>query len=155
MDYMTEKQASVNILNTLVLVNNDRVDGYYHASLETDEKDLKDLFSVLSANSQRCNEELSEFITALDGEPATGISTSGKIHGIWMDIKSSITKNDRRAILDSCEFVEEMAVKAYEKVAKEHFADLSFELNQVIKEQYQWVKKDHKKVENLRDAVPA
>ncbi|NOT76043.1 MAG: PA2169 family four-helix-bundle protein [Cyclobacteriaceae bacterium] len=150
-----ENQKTIDVLNSLIQINNDRMDGYDHASNETDESDLRDMFSVLSATSRKCNEELIEQVEELGGEPIEGTTASGKIYRVWMDVKAALTKKDRKAILDSCEYGEDWAVKTYENVLKDKTGDLTSELNQIVREQYQWIKKDHDKVRNMRDSVPA
>jgi hypothetical protein len=45
------------VLNTLIEINNDRIEWYETASKETKEQDLKTLFAQLSQTIQKCKNE--------------------------------------------------------------------------------------------------
>ena len=145
----TEK--SIEVLNTLIEINNDRIEGYETASKETTESDLKDLFSQFSQTSKKCKEELVKEVTKLGGKPTEGTKTSGKFYRVWMDVKASLTSKDRKKILESCEFGEDAAVDVYKKVLQDSTADISKEQDILINTQYASIKADHNKVKNLRD----
>lgn len=145
-------EKSITVLNQLVEVNNDRIEGYEHAVKETDESTLKSLFTKLAETSRKCREELAAEVTKLGGTPKEGTATSGKLYRIWMDIKAALTNKDRKAILNSCEFGEDAAVKAYEE-ALEKTSDLTTEHQYLLKKQHALIKADHDKVKNLRNAL--
>ena len=46
-----DNKKSIDVLNTLIEINNDRIEGYETASKETDEPDLIKLFTQLVASS--------------------------------------------------------------------------------------------------------
>ena len=70
-----------------------------------------------------------------------------------MDVKAAITGNDRKAILNSCEFGEDEAVNTYRKAMKESSEYLSSEQQTMINQQYSLIKADHDKIRSLRDAA--
>jgi uncharacterized protein (TIGR02284 family) len=111
-----QEKKSIDVLNTLVEINNDRIEGYGTASTETEETDLKTLFAQLAQTSQHCRAELVDEVNQLGGEPVEGTKTSGKFFRAWMDVKSALTGQDRKAILNSCEYGEKVAVGTYKKV---------------------------------------
>ncbi|CAN5250106.1 hypothetical protein BH09BAC3_BH09BAC3_19330 [soil metagenome] len=152
---MNNGSKTIVALNNLIQINNDRLNGYQHALKETEEGDLKDLFEVFSATSRKCNDELSEQVSKLGAIPTEGTTASGKFYRIWMDVKSALTNKDRKAILASCEYGEDWAVKTYDNVLKNNIDDLTPEQIQMVREQYQWIKRDHDTIRNMRDAVPA
>ena len=51
------KEKLIDVLNTLIEINNDRIEGYETASKETKEQDLKTLFAQLSQTIQKCKNE--------------------------------------------------------------------------------------------------
>src|SRR3954469_25085386 len=109
-------EKTVEILNTLIQINNDRIQGYLTAAKETQEMDLKDLFGQLAHTSQKCKQALADEVTKLNGTVTESTTTSGKIFRAWMDIKTALTNHDRKAIIDSCEFGEDAAKETYENV---------------------------------------
>lgn len=145
-----EKKDRIDVLNTLLEINNDRIEGYKTASEETTESDLKELFSTLSATSARCKSQLIAEIEKLGGVPTEQTRTTGKFYRVWMDIKSALTGKDRKAILNSCEFGEDVAVGTYAKVL---LKDLDADIEYVIRTQYTLIKADHDRVKLLRDVL--
>lgn len=48
-----ENEKTIDVLNTLVKINNDRTEGYETALKETDESELKALFAEFARTSQK------------------------------------------------------------------------------------------------------
>src|SRR2546421_9780279 len=105
------------VLNDLIRINNDRIEGYKRAAKEADDSDvdLKALFNRMADESRQYVAELTREVIKLGGEPATGTTASGKIYRAWMDVKATFTGKDREALLASCEFGEDAAQKAYQE----------------------------------------
>lgn len=150
-----EREKTIGVLNSLVEINNDRIEGYETASKETDEQDLKVLFGRLAQTSQKCNRELSSEIRELGGTPTDGTKISGKFFRAWMDVKAALTGKDRKAILNSCEYGEDAAVDTYKKVLKDDTAHLSPHLQALVAAQHLTIRTDHDTVKSMRDALEA
>jgi len=148
-----KNEKIVDILNKLVVINNDRIEGYETAMGETDEGDLQMMFRQFVATSSKCKQELTSEITKLGGDPDEGTKTSGKFFRAWMDVKAALTAHDRKAILNSCEFGEDNAVETYEKVLKDDVNELTPELQTLVRSQFYLIKADHDKVRSMRDQV--
>ena len=86
-----EKEKTIEVLNTLITINNDRIEGYETAAKETEEQELKTLFAQFIATSHKCKQELVTEVTKLGGKPEEGTMTSGKFFRVWMDVKAAIT----------------------------------------------------------------
>ena len=149
-----DTKKSIDVLNGLVEINNDRMEGYDRASKETSEGDLKSLFSQHAATSRRFKEELVTQVRSLGGEAAKGTTASGKIYRAWMDVRSGLSTNDRKTVLKLCEFGEDAAVKEYESALKDA-NDLTSDHRSLISRQHSTIKAEHDKVRDLRDAVIA
>ncbi|HYH55824.1 MAG TPA: PA2169 family four-helix-bundle protein [Anseongella sp.] len=113
---MNQTAEMIDQLNKLVTINNDRIEGYRKASEETSNADLKILFGQYAEQSVRFRNELAAEITALGGEVEEGTSTSGKIYRAWMDVRHAMSNNDKKAVLKSCEYGEDVALEAYNEV---------------------------------------
>lgn len=147
----TNHSGAIDALNNLIQINNDRIQGYLTAAKETEDTDLKAVFSDLLQDSQDCRRELTQEVTRLGGTPAEGTTISGKFYRAWMDVKAALTSKDRKAILNSCEFGEDVAVKAYQtELEGEHLA--ASDLHRLISEQYTKIKAGHDRIKQLRDA---
>jgi len=149
-----DKDETIDGLNSLIEINNDRIEGYEKASKETEENDLRSLFASFINTSQKCRHELIEEVRFLGGTPAEGTKISGKFFRAWMDVKAAITGRDRKNILDSCEYGEDAAVDTYDEVI-EDFGDISqgtsSPLNALLMKQRNLIKADHDRVKSLRD----
>jgi uncharacterized protein (TIGR02284 family) len=143
----------IEVLNTLITINNDRIEGYETAAKETEELDLKTLFAQFSYTSQKCKQELSNEVTKLGGTPAEGTLTTGKFFRVWMDVKTALTGKDRKAILNSCEYGEDIAKETYKKVLENDLENLNAEQHSMIKAQHTLLVADHDKVKSLRNAL--
>lgn len=148
-----QTQESIEVLNTLITINNDRIEGYETATNETDEQDLKDLFAKFTETSQKCKQELVIEVTKLGGEVEEGTLLSGKFFRTWMEVKAALTGHNRKAILDSCEYGEDIAVDTYEKALKDNAGDITSDQKTMINAQYFLIKADHDKVKAMRDAL--
>jgi uncharacterized protein (TIGR02284 family) len=148
-------EKTVAVLNKLITINNDRIEGYETASKETEEQDLKSLFANLSATSNKCKQELDAEVRRLGGEPTEGTKTTGKFFRVWMDVKAALTGKDRKAILNSCEYGEDAAKETYEDALKNDAENLSTEQQVMIKAQHTLLKADHDKVKSMRDLIKA
>ncbi len=148
-----QNTKSIEVLNELIEINNDRIEGYKTAAKETEEEDLKSLFSKLGRTSQKCKAELVTEVERLGGTPDESTKMTGKFFRAWMDVKAALTGKDRKAILDSCEYGEDVAVNTYNKAMINHPKDLNIEQQKMVGEQCHMIKADHDKVKQLRDEL--
>lgn len=150
-----ENEKTIEVLNTLITINNDRIEGYETAAKETEEQDLKAFFSDLKQTSLHCNKELSAEVKKLGGTATEETKTTGKFFRVWMDVKAALTGKDRKAILNSCEYGEDVAKDTYKKALENDAENLSAEQKTMIKTQHTLLVVDHNKVKTMRDLVAA
>ena len=148
-----KNEKAIDVLNDLITINNDRIEGYETASKETEEHELKTLFAQFILTSQRCKQELVNEVRTLGGEVAEGTKTSGKFFRVWMDVKAALTGKDRKAILSSCEFGEDQALDAYDEALGDGSERISANQQSMIIAQKLMLKADHDHVKALRDAL--
>ena len=144
---------SIEVLNTLIEINHDRIEGYRTAAEETDVSDLSELFLQFSATSHKCNKGLTEEVRRLGGIALEGTRMTGKLHRVWMDFKALVTGKSRDSILSSCEYGDATALETYDDALKNSPEDLSFVQQSMIKEQRAMIESDYKKIINLRIVV--
>lgn len=68
-----------------------------------------------------------------------------------MDFKAAVTGKDRKAILNSCEYGEDVALQSYKDALDEE--DLGTTYKSLIESQRANIKKDHDRVKSLRDTA--
>lgn len=146
-------EKAAKLLNQLVEINNDRIEGYERATSETEDSDLESLFTQMASTSRQLKIELSSQVRNCGAEPTNGTTVSGKFYRAWMDVKAAMTGKDRKAILSSCEYGEDVALKTYEEVMKSE--DLPADLRSLITSQHAILQSEHDRVKAMRDSVTA
>jgi uncharacterized protein (TIGR02284 family) len=149
---MTTDQEVIDVLNDLILINRDRITGYEKAAMELKDtnSDLHTLFNSFASQSAKLAAALIEKINTLGGKVAEGTTNSGKVYRAWMDVKTVIAGNDRLAILNSCEFGEDAAQRAYENALNKE-NKLTSDVEKLIAIQKAELKQSHDEVKMLRD----
>lgn len=151
MDTIIEKTTET--LNDLIIINNDRYEGYKKAMEQAKDEDLKTLFSKYSMQSKANNVELRSLVPASHETPDRDQTRmSGKIYRVWMDIKNAMDSGDRKKILSSCEYGEDVAKKAYEDALSER-SDLSPDADATIERQFDELLEAHNQIKALRDSA--
>ncbi len=148
-----KSEKTIDVLNNLIQINNDRIEGYETASKETNDVELKDMFDEFITNSQKCKAELSTEVISLGGTPTESTKVTGKFFRVWMDMKAALTGNDRKNILDSCEYGEDVAKKTYQTALEDNSEDLSMDQQSMIQSQLTMLKEDHDSIKSMRDML--
>jgi uncharacterized protein (TIGR02284 family) len=149
---MERNERTIEVLNDLIRINHDRVEGYEKAIRETDETDvdLRNIFNRMADESRKYSRELTERVQRLGGEPAAGTTASGKIYRTWMDVKSAFSRSERKSVLEECEYGEDAAQKAYDK-ALDVDNDLPADVLALIREEKASLRNSHDTIRNYRD----
>jgi len=153
---MDANEQIIELLNDLVKINNDRIAGYQRAIKEANDLDidLKSVFDGMIKESEQYKQELTGHIEKHGGRIEDDTTTAGKIYRAWMDVKATFTGSDRVAILESCEFGEDAAQRAYD-AALALDIPLDEDCRQLITEQQQALKNSHNLIKKYRNAHSA
>lgn len=133
---MQHNEQTISVLNDLVRINYDRIRGWENAIEDSDgvDKDIKVISQKKINESRGYLLALQGFVSSLGGTPATDSTVAGKFFRVWMDFKATITGKDSEAIMNSCVFGENAAVKEYEDAIKTD-AHLPDNIRKAISEQ--------------------
>ena len=106
-------EGYTQVLNELLKINNDRIEGYKKVLKEVNDYDLRSVLVSLVEESKKFEVDLALEILKHDGTPLVGSSTlAGKIYRFWIEVKETFTGKDRTLILRACEFAEDEVRKA-------------------------------------------
>ena len=151
---METTEKTMDVLNDLIKINNDRTAGFEMAAedLEGQDQDLKSLFSKLAYESRNNVTELSAIVNQNDSEAETDTSFSGDLHRAWLGVKATFTGHDRESILEECERGEDAIKDAY-RSAIGHDPELAPEIIQIISRQQEGINASHDLIKSLRDNI--
>jgi uncharacterized protein (TIGR02284 family) len=151
---METTEKSIDVLNDLIEINNDRVAGFEKAAKDLGDGDLElsGIFEQYAQDSRNYSSELSSAVRESGGEAESGSSATGAIHRAWLDVKATFTGHDRKSILAECERGEDAIKKAY-RTALEDDNELPFEVSDIIRRQQQGIQAAHDRIKALRDSA--
>ena len=147
-----ENMEITDLLNDLIRINGDRVEGYEKAAKELSGKNanLKNLFEKNARQSRQFYGELSSLVVSEGGRPSSGSTAAGKVYRMWMDIKAGLSSNENRSVLASCEFGEDAAQRAYEK-ALDATIELPLHVKDILSSEKQALQSAHDEIKDYRD----
>jgi len=152
---MENTANTIETLGDLILINNDRIEGYERALKEIehnpDDGDLIPMFLRFIDDSRRYKVELGTEIAALGSEINTGTTVPGKLHRAWMSIKEAFTGHDRHSILEECEFGEDAIKKTYDEALNDEV--LPAYIREMLMEQQAELLDAHDEIKELRDSA--
>lgn len=150
---METTEKTIDVLNDLIEINNDRVKGFEKAAndLEENDTDLKAIFEKYAGQSRDYASALQSLVSQAGGEAEDGSGIGGAIHRAWIDVKATFSGHDRKSILAECERGEDAIKKAYES-ALEPENELSIEVTSVLNDQYTGITQGHNEIKGLRDS---
>jgi len=146
---METTKKTIEILQDLVQINNDRITGYERAikELGNEDEDLKVLFATMIAQSHTARMALAEEVQVMGEDVDKGTTASGKIYRAWMDVKAVFTGHNRHIVLDNCHTGEDAAQKAYETALE--YEHLPAYLREMIEKQMKTLRESHDEIKAL------
>jgi len=152
---MENTAKTLELLNDLILINNDRIEGYERALEELrengDHTDLEPVFLRFIDDSRRYKMEIGTEIQALGHDMEQGTSVSGKLHRAWVSVKETFTGHDEHNLLEECERGEDAIKNAYLAALNDEY--LPAYIIDLLDEQMQEILDAHDEIRSLRDSV--
>ena len=149
---MTTNEKTIEKLNELIQINEDRKEGYRKAREQSEDLSLQSLFDQFANQSGKNIVDLGVAVESYGGVPNNDTSISGDAYRAWMDVKDALTTNQRKTVLASCERGEDAAVGTYRNVLKDSEA-LDNNLIGLISMQSRDIEKAHDQIKSLRDSA--
>ena len=148
---MENNKQIAEVLNDLIQINNDRINGYERAikELKDGDEDLKGIFVGYIDQSRNLRNALGTEVQSLCAEMENVTTNSGKIYRAWKDVKALFTGKDRQTVLNNCEFGEDAAQKAYKTALETD--NLPAYLFALLNRQKEELRAAHDEVKALRD----
>ena len=142
---------TIEILNHLIEINNDRIAAYRLAlrNLQVKDQDLAPLFLRMIDDSVKNNRQLAHEVDILGGEVQKGTSLEGKIYRAWMNVKTAFTGKTKQHILENCQISEEATLDSYRTANK--YGDLPDFLKEIISNQLDVLLHSHDNIKRMTE----
>ncbi len=145
--------ATVELLNDLLKINNDRIAGYQLALEQSAniERGLMEEFKKIVAEGIEYKKQLTQKTLELKGNATTGTTILGKIYRAWTDLKVAFAGNTQKSILSSCQYNEEIALHTYNAALNQE-VDMDEDTRQLIEEQERGLRRTYSQIKKYREA---
>ena len=147
---MQDARETIEVMNDLIQINNDRIIGYEKAIRETkpEDTDLKILYASMVDESHRMKIALATEVQTFGAEIEQGTTTSGKIYRTWMEVKAVFTGYNRQTVLANCRRNEESTQHAY-SMALDH--DLPAYIRELLTRQQETLKASLEEILSVKE----
>lgn len=136
-----ENSKTISVLNDLLHIINDRLEGFEKVEGKVWEKNhkLQDQYEHITSQTKIMKNEIIDLITHRGGNAADSASLSGSLHRVWIDLKNSfIVGHLEESTLQNAIFGENAAIQAYQKALDSK--DLDLESAEIVAEQLKKIK---------------
>ncbi len=140
----------IEIFNTLIGINNNRIECYRFVTKQTDSGVLRSLFSRLAETSLFYNEMLATEVYKIGGKPQSGTLSNPAFFASWLKMHSALMRNDKPALVEACYEAERAAIYTYHDMIVQNEDFLNTVQLEIIKELYELITVDFSRVCNLR-----
>lgn len=130
-----KNEKVISVLRELAEFVKDGHLGYKKAANETKDHEIKTFCLEQSNLRSQFLAEINTTIVSLGGEKETSGTIKGGLYRQFMDVKAAVTGSDDEAILNSCIFGEEWAIKAYHQALES--SELPVEVRSKLEKQNQ------------------
>lgn len=148
-DGMTDRDDVIDVLNDLLESARDGEYGFRDSAERAQSVQLQGILQRHSLECASAAAELEHEIRRLDGEPSVGGTVAGALHRGWVSVKTALSNNDDKAVLEECERGEDAAVARYRKALK---SILPTDVQALVERQLQGAQRNHDEVRALRDS---
>ena len=143
---------TIDKLQDLLRVNIDSENGFRDAAGKVDDTALRRVFRQFADERENNAGELKQFVE-INGEAAVDDgSLMAALHRTWIDLRTALSSNDSKAVLNEAERGEDHIKHMYEDVLTETAGSA---VHDVLQHQYAKIKAAHDVVRDLRDTENA
>jgi uncharacterized protein (TIGR02284 family) len=147
-EFNTLNSKTAHQLNDLIELNIDSAKGFETAAAGVNDPSLREVFREIGPERRANAEELKGFLTANDEKPSHEGTFAGAAHRWWIDLRTKLSTNDSKVILEEAERGEDAIKHKYEDVLVETAGS---PVNDVIQRQYDGVRRGHDRIRDLRN----
>ena len=145
-----QKDHDIKILNSLIETTLDSADGYAEAAKDARSESLISLFRERSTERRQVASTLQQRVRLLGGDPEDDGTVLASAHRMFVNLRTSLTSNDNKAVVDEVERGEDHIKSKFEDAMKDK--DVSPDTMSVITEVYASVRNGHDQMRDIKKA---
>jgi uncharacterized protein (TIGR02284 family) len=143
----------INVLNGLIATTLDSADGYAEAAKNAKSESLTSLFRSRANERRKIATTLQDCVRSLGGKAEDDGTVLASAHRMFVNLRTSLTKDDNKAVLNEVERGEDHIKHKFEDALNDR--DLSQHTHGVVSEAYISVRSGHDQMHNLQQAMDA
>jgi uncharacterized protein (TIGR02284 family) len=146
-------QHDIKTLNSLIETTLDSADGYAEAAKDAKSEPLVSLFRARSGERRTAASALQNCVRSLGGKPEDDGTVLASAHRMFVNLRTSLTKADNKAVVDEVERGEDHIKSKFEDAMKDD--DISPHTLSVIADVYTSVRNGHDQMRDIKQAFHA
>ena len=143
----------IKTLNSLIETTLDSADGYAEAAKDAKSEQLISLFRARSGERRTAASALQQCVRSLGGEPEDDGTVLASAHRMFVNLRTSLTSADNKAVVDEVERGEDHIKAKFEDAVKDK--ELSPATLSVITDVYTSVRHGHDQMRDIKKAFHA
>lgn len=148
---MPDNSHDISTLNGLIATTIDSANGYEEAAKDSETGRFTPIFTRRAAERRSIASRLQQEVTSLGGDAADDGTLLAGAHRVFLNLKSVVTGNDDKAIINEVEAGEDHIKAKFEDAVADH--DLSPTIRAVIESAYASVKEGHDEIRDIKHSL--
>lgn len=145
-----QNSHDIKTLNSLIETTLDSADGYAEAAKDAKSQSLISLFRERSTERKQVASTLQQRVLLLGAEPEKDGTVLASAHRMFVNLRTSLTSNDNKAVVDEVERGEDHIKAKFEDAMKDK--DVSPDTKAVITDVYTSVRNGHDQMRDIKHA---
>jgi uncharacterized protein (TIGR02284 family) len=145
-----DNKHDIKTLNGLIETTLDSADGYAEAAKDAKSQSLISLFRERSVERRQVASTLQQRVLLLGAEPEKDGTVLASAHRMFVNLRTSLTSNDNKAVVDEVERGEDHIKAKFEDAMKDK--DVSPDTKAVISDVYVSVRNGHDQMRDIKKA---
>ena len=150
---MTDTSHDIRTLNGLIATTIDSVDGYTEAAKDSGNPHFTKMFITRAEERRKAAGDLQAEVSRLGGNPEDDGTILAGAHRVFLDLKSMMTGNDDKAIVNEVERGEDHIKAKFEDAMQD--VDLAPATKSIIGAAWASVKAGHDQMRDLKHSMEA
>jgi uncharacterized protein (TIGR02284 family) len=146
-------EHDIKTLNSLIETTLDSADGYAEAAKDAKSEPLVSLFRARSGERRTAASTLQNCVRSLGGKPEDDGTVLASAHRMFVNLRTSLTKADNKAVVDEVERGEDHIKSKFEDAMKDD--EISPHALSVIADVYTSVRSGHDQMRDIKQAFHA